>query len=73
MTGASELLERCVKQKIPGAAVRVALEGGVYSLTITAHQFIGVDRADREATVYDALSAVPLSLLAKITSIKCVT
>ena len=71
MTNASDLLERQIKQKIRDATVRVSREDGAYTISVVSRSFDGMCRADREAAVYNTLSAVPLSLLAKIVRIEC--
>lgn len=73
MSRARELIEGEIRRNIPGAVVITEDEPPGISVTVTAQKFAGMVRGDREAVVYAAMGRCPLTLLAKVVSIKCRT
>lgn len=69
----TDLLTKTLGDRFPGAGVEVELGDSGYEVKVVSDRFDGKSRADREAEVYAAFGRMPLSLLAKIKTIKAVT
>jgi hypothetical protein len=55
------------------ATCGVSAEADGYHVNVQDETFRGLSRSDRESRVYEALERVPLTLLARVRSITCVT
>lgn len=71
MTRGEDVLYETLARRF--AACGVATGPAGYHLTVRDEAFRGLDRADREGVVYDALGRVPLELLARVGGITCLT